>query len=143
MPLQAVTYFCLCILKLEYPVFCKTEKEKVSWKLEFTKNSEFHRTKISGQVGEVGELSEIFQWRGEVKSGIRDWSDEDKVHLGQELSDVLIYLIRLAQKCHIDLPTAALDKIALNAHKYPAAVVKGSSKKYLKYDSSKNVEDKR
>ncbi|XP_041457052.1 dCTP pyrophosphatase 1-like isoform X2 [Lytechinus variegatus] len=98
---------------------------------------------ILEKVGEVGELSEIFQWRGEVKSGIPDWSDEDKVHLGQELSDVLIYLIRLAQKCHIDLPTAALDKIALNAHKYPAAVVKGSSKKYLEYDSYKDIEDKR
>ena len=62
-----------------------------------------------------------------------DWSEEDKVHLGQELSDVLIYLIRLAQKCHIDLPVAAVTKMALNEQKYPVSKVKGSSKKYSDY----------
>eukprot|EP00057_Strongylocentrotus_purpuratus_P030021 XP_780495.3 PREDICTED: dCTP pyrophosphatase 1 [Strongylocentrotus purpuratus] len=92
------------------------------------------RNLLLAMVGEVGELSEIFQWKGEVKSGIPDWSEKDKVHLGQELSDVLIYLIRLAQKCHIDLPAAALDKIALNALKYPADRVKGSNKKYSEYE---------
>ena len=51
----------------------------------------------------------------------------------QELSDVLLYLLRLADKAQIDLPQAALDKLSLNAAKYPAKLVKGSSKKYNEY----------
>ncbi|KAL6511088.1 hypothetical protein OROGR_022212 [Orobanche gracilis] len=70
-------------------------------------------------VGEVGELSEIFQWKGEVPKGLPDWKDEEKVHLGEELSDVLLYLIRLSDMCGIDLDKAALRKIELNALKYP------------------------
>lgn len=62
-----------------------------------------------------------------------DWSAEEKHHLGQELSDVLIYLVRLAEKCHVDLPKEVVAKIALNTKKYPAHVVKGSSKKYTEY----------
>ena len=33
------------------------------------------------QVGEVGELSEIFQWKGEVEKGLPNWSRDDKEHL--------------------------------------------------------------
>jgi len=70
-------------------------------------------------VGEVGELSEIFQWRGEVAKGLPNWDESDKEHLGEELSDVLLYLIRLADICGIDLGDAALKKIVKNAIKYP------------------------
>ena len=48
-----------------------------------------------------------------------DWTEEDKVHLGEELSDVLIYLVRLADRCHVDLPAAAIRKFQLNDEKYP------------------------
>ncbi|MBA0859851.1 hypothetical protein Goshw_011440, partial [Gossypium schwendimanii] len=72
-------------------------------------------------VGEVGELSEIFQWKGEVPKGLPDWKEEEKVHLGEELSDVLLYLVRLSDICGIDLGKAALRKVELNAIKYPAS----------------------
>ncbi|KAK3016849.1 hypothetical protein RJ639_005970 [Escallonia herrerae] len=71
------------------------------------------------EVGEVGELSEIFQWRGEVDRGLPNWEESDKEHLGEELSDVLLYLIRLADMCDIDLGQAATKKIGKNAIKYP------------------------
>ena len=71
------------------------------------------------QVGEVGELSEIFQWRGEVERGLPDWKEEDKVHLGEELADVLLYLLQLSDSCGIDLAQAALRKLTLNSLKYP------------------------
>lgn len=87
-------------------------------------------------VGEVGELAEIFQWKGEVKKGIPSFTDAEKEHLGEELSDVLIYLIRLADRCEIDLPLAALKKIEKNAKKYPVNKVYGKSKKYNEYQSS-------
>lgn len=71
------------------------------------------------QVGEVGELSEIFQWKGEVARGLPNWSRDDKEHLEEELSDVLLYLVQLAHVCGLDLGQAALSKIVKNARKYP------------------------
>jgi len=71
------------------------------------------------QVGEVGELSEIFQWKGEVDKGLPNWEESDKEHLAEELSDVLLYLIRLSDICGIDLGDAATKKIVKNAIKYP------------------------
>eukprot|EP00966_Prymnesium_polylepis_P192366 4458673-Prymnesium_polylepis.1 len=41
-------------------------------------------------VGEVGELCEIFQWKGEVAPGLPGWSEKDRVHLGEEMSDVFM-----------------------------------------------------
>ncbi|KAG7632512.1 dCTP pyrophosphatase 1 [Arabidopsis suecica] len=77
------------------------------------------RNLLLAMVGEVGELSEIFQWKGEVARGCPDWKEEEKVHLGEELSDVLLYLVRLSDACGVDLGKAALRKIELNAIKYP------------------------
>ncbi|KAK3004667.1 hypothetical protein RJ639_018284 [Escallonia herrerae] len=93
----------------------------------------FHspRNLLLALVGEVGELSEIFQWRGEVPRGLPGWKEEEKQHLGEELSDVLLYLVRLSDICGIDLGKAALRKVGLNALKYPVGVCKAySSSKY-------------
>ena len=54
-------------------------------------------------VGEVKELSEIFQWRGEAPKELSDWKEEEKQHLGKERSDALLYLVRLFDICGIDL----------------------------------------
>ncbi|CAA0826592.1 Unknown protein [Striga hermonthica] len=89
----------------------------------------FHspRNLLLALVGEIGELSEIFQWKGEVPKGLPDWKEEEKVHLGEELSDVLLYLIRLSDICGIDLDKAALRKIELNGVKYPVCPSKGAA----------------
>ena len=94
-------------------------------------------------MGEVGEVCEILQWKGELEPGVPELTEEERVHLGEELSDVLIYLIRLAgcclledslvDRCYIDLPSAAIRKMGLNAKKYPAEKVRGSNKKYNEY----------
>lgn len=89
-------------------------------------------------MGEVGELSEIFQWKGEVPRGLPDWKDEEKQHLGEELSDVLLYLVRLSDVCGIDLGKAALRKMELNAIKYPVALCRGSSKKHTQINGESN-----
>lgn len=75
-------------------------------------------------------MSEIFQWKGEVPRGLPDWEDEEKQHLGEELSDVLLYLVRLSDICGVDLGKAALRKLEINASKYPVKLYKGSSKKH-------------
>lgn len=97
--------------------------------------NQFHqpRNLLLAMVGEVGEVSELFQWRGEVAEGLPDWTESEREHLAQELSDVLIYLVELAEKCHVDLPQAVLRKMALNQQKYPANKVHGSAKKYTEY----------
>ena len=62
-----------------------------------------------------------------------DWSPKEKHHLAQELSDVLIYLVRLTEKFNVYLPKEVVAKIALNSKKYLKDLVKGSSKKYTEY----------
>ncbi|XP_042440160.1 dCTP pyrophosphatase 1-like [Zingiber officinale] len=98
---------------------------------------QFHspRNLLLALVGEVGELSEIFQWKGEVAKGLPDWGEEEKQHLGEELSDVLLYLVRLSDMCGVDLGEAALRKLDLNAAKYPVHLCKASSMKRT-YNSS-------
>ncbi|XP_040892944.1 glutamyl-tRNA(Gln) amidotransferase subunit B, mitochondrial [Toxotes jaculatrix] len=97
--------------------------------------NQFHqpRNLLLAMVGEVGEVAELFQWRGEVAEGLPDWTDSEREQLAQELSDVLIYLVELAEKCRVDLPQAVLRKMALNRLKYPASKVHGSAKKYTEY----------
>ncbi|XP_056136865.1 glutamyl-tRNA(Gln) amidotransferase subunit B, mitochondrial [Lampris incognitus] len=98
--------------------------------------NQFHqpRNLLLAMVGEVGEVSELFQWRGEVAEGLPNWTDAEREQLADELSDVLIYLLELAEKCHVDLPQAVLRKMALNRLKYPASKVRGSAKKYTEYE---------
>lgn len=98
---------------------------------------QFHspRNLVLAMMGEVGEIAECFQWKGDGKctSGLDEWKDDKLVHLGEELSDVLLYLIRLADKCNIDLAAAAQRKLHINGLKYPAHAVKGRSEKYTEY----------
>ena len=77
---------------------------------------------------EASELLEHFQWVTEAESRRLDRYKLNQV--GDELADVLIYLVRLADKLEIDLLGAAVRKIRKNAKKYPPGKVRGSSKKY-------------
>jgi NTP pyrophosphatase (non-canonical NTP hydrolase) len=80
---------------------------------------------------EAAELLEEFQWLTEEQSRALDSERRERVRL--EMADVLIYLLRLADKLGVDLQSAATDKIALNELKYPADRVRGSSRKYTEY----------
>ena len=86
-------------------------------------------------VGEVGELSEIFQWKGEVTPGLPEFSEHERTHVGEELSDCLLYLVRLADVCGVNLSRAVSDKIAKNAAKYPSDRCRGSADKYTAYQA--------
>lgn len=89
--------------------------------------AQFHtpRSLALALVGEVGEVTELLQWRGDegARPGLPGWSDEERVRLGEELADVLSYVIRIADVSEIDLPAAFLDKMAKNRAKYPAEQV--------------------
>ncbi|KAF2284573.1 hypothetical protein GH714_027228 [Hevea brasiliensis] len=60
----------------------------------------------------------------------------------EELSDVLLYLVRLSDICGIDLGKAAMRKVELNAIKYPVGMCKGSSKKHNNNSNSNNGTEK-
>lgn len=79
---------------------------------------------------EVAEIVEIFQW----KKNEEELSPEEIEGLRQEIGDVLVYLLELAQKYEIDIIQAAKDKMVLNAKKYPAELVKGKAWKYTEYE---------
>jgi dCTP diphosphatase len=80
---------------------------------------------------EASELLEEFQWLTEEQSSTLDAERRERVRL--EMADVLIYLVRLADKLGVDLMRAAHDKLALNEHKYPAERVRGDARKYTEY----------
>jgi NTP pyrophosphatase (non-canonical NTP hydrolase) len=77
---------------------------------------------------EASELLEKFQWLTEEQS--RRLSPEALAAVGDEIADVLIYLIRLSDKLGIDPIAAADRKMIANAEKYPADKARGNSRKY-------------
>lgn len=76
---------------------------------------------------EAAELMEIFQWLSTEDSCRLD--SQQRQQAREELADVLLYLCRLADVLDIDLAGAAEEKLQLNAAKYPADEVRGSSAK--------------
>ncbi len=69
---------------------------------------------------EASELLEIFQWLNEAESrSVMDTSEAE--HVREELADVLIYLLRLADVLEIDLDQAVAEKIEKNGDKHPAS----------------------
>mmetsp|Transcript_14110 Transcript_14110/g.23052 ORF Transcript_14110/g.23052 Transcript_14110/m.23052 type:complete len:276 (-) Transcript_14110:681-1508(-) len=93
---------------------------------------QFHlpRNLVLAMVGEVGEVAELFQWK-DAEPGLDNFTVKEKNRVGEEIADVLLYLVQLADRCGIDLGHAALDKMKKNAMKYPIEKSKGSAKKIV------------
>ena len=79
---------------------------------------------------EAAELLEHFQWLTDEQS--RTLDDAKRTAVGEEIADVLLYLLQLADKLDIDPVQAAERKVRLNAEKYPADRARGRSDKYTK-----------
>ena len=79
-------------------------------------------------IVEAAELVEHFQWLTEDQS--QSLPAEKLAEVEQEIADIQIYLIRLADKLGVDMEKAVNAKIELNAKKYPADKVRGSAAKY-------------
>lgn len=91
---------------------------------------QFHTPKnlAMALAGEVGEVIEHFQWLTPQASA--ELADEQRQEVALELADVLLYLIRLADVLDIDLKQAAMQKLAINAQRYPVERAHGRSDKY-------------
>jgi len=70
-------------------------------------------------AAEAGELLEIFQWRTATESAPESWDPTTRDHVAEEVADVLIYLVRLADVSGIDLADAVDAKITRNAQRFP------------------------
>lgn len=82
----------------------------------------FHDPKsvLLALVGEVGELAELFQWLPADDAARLGRSEPLHTRAGEEISDVLLYLILLADVLGIDLAAAANAKLTAAAVRYPA-----------------------
>jgi NTP pyrophosphatase (non-canonical NTP hydrolase) len=94
---------------------------------------QFHSPKnlASALSVEAAELLEHFQW---LQHGRADELGPDKLaEVRHEMADVLVYLVRLADKLDVDLMVAVQEKMVLNRAKYPAEQVRGDARKYYEY----------
>lgn len=94
---------------------------------------QFHSPKnlSTALIVEAGELAEHFQWLTQEQSF--NLANEKLEAVGEELADIFVYLVRLADQLNIDLSHAVERKIGLNELKYPVDKVRGSAKKYNEY----------
>ena len=99
---------------------------------------QYHTPKnlVMALAGEVGELTEIFQWlEGEASRDVmRDEKSAAKVR--EEIADVLGYVLRIADVLDIDLNEALWTKLKENARKYPVEQARGNAKKYTEFEAS-------
>ena len=82
-------------------------------------------------IVEAAELVEHFQW---LQSEESDELTESKLtEVAEELADILIYTVRLADRLGIDIELAARDKLAKNHRKYPVNKARGNYMKYTEF----------
>jgi NTP pyrophosphatase (non-canonical NTP hydrolase) len=93
---------------------------------------QFHNPKnlAMAMAGEAGEVLEHFQWLTPEEAATLPAQTRAEVAL--ELADVLLFLVRLADKLEVDLLEAATRKLALNRSRYPVRKARGRATKYDK-----------
>ncbi|MEY3219107.1 MAG: hypothetical protein RIT27_464 [Pseudomonadota bacterium] len=94
---------------------------------------QFHNPKnlAMALIGEAGELVEHFQWLTFEQS--MQLSPEKRQAVSYELADILIYLLRMADRLEIDILQATQDKMAINEQRYPVEKVRGDARKANEY----------
>lgn len=95
---------------------------------------QYHSPKnlVMALTGEVGELSEIFQWLSEEVSRSAATNPDTATAVRDELADVTLYVVRLASVLGVDLDAAVREKLRKNAEKYPVDKSRGNHTKYDK-----------
>ena len=91
---------------------------------------QFHNPKdmALSLILEATEVMEHFQWKNE--SEIEEYVNKNKNNIGEELADVLYWILLMSHDLKIDLKSALEKKMALSGKKYPINKSKGSHKKY-------------
>ena len=92
--------------------------------------AQFHTPKnlAMALIGEAAEVVEHFQWKTPEASAALP--EDERAAVAHELADVLLYLVRLADRLDIDLAQAAWEKLEINDERYPAEKAHGRADKY-------------
>ncbi len=95
---------------------------------------QFHSPKnlAMALIAEAAELVEHFQWLTEAQS--EQLHRDKRFAVAEELADILIYLVRIADRLGIDLLQAAEQKMHKNERRYPAEKVRGDARRAEEYD---------
>ena len=104
----------------------KKFRDERNWK-------QFHTLKniAEAMVIEAAEVLELFQWKSEEE--VKQYAQEHKKEISDELSDVLVNILELADELGIDIVKACEEKMSDTAKKYPADKVSGDNRKYNQY----------
>jgi len=102
---------------------------------------QFHTPKnlAMALAAEAGELLEIFQWLTDEQASAVTEREEDLQLVREELADILIYLVRMADVVQIDLEDAVQGKLRDNERRYPVELAKGNATKYNRRAAAANT----
>ena len=96
---------------------------------------QFHKPKdLAAAIAiEAGELQERFLWKtdAEVDQDLAD--PAKKAGVAEEIADVVMFAMLLADRLGLDLADAIAAKLAANAKKYPVRLARGSARKYTEF----------
>jgi NTP pyrophosphatase (non-canonical NTP hydrolase) len=125
----------LCDVNMDKETSVEELKELVRTFCEERDWDQYHNAKelAIGIVTEASELLEHFRFKSENQVDAMFEDNSKRQELIEEISDVLYFLVRLAQRYNIDLSTELENKMKKNGEKYPVEKVKGCNKKYSEY----------
>lgn len=107
-------------------------KQKIKYFCEERDWDQFHNPKdlAIGISTEANELLDIFRFKTSEQIAAMFQDSVRKVHIEEEIADVLFFILRFAQMNHLDLEQCLNDKLIKNAKKYPVDKIKGKNLKY-------------
>jgi len=78
---------------------------------------------------EASELLEHFQWK--TKKEVSEYVKRNKKEIGEELADVLFWVLLMSHDLNIDILKDSIEKLEKNKDKYP---IQKSKSKHIKYN---------
>ena len=100
---------------------------------EFVAARDWEQFHTPGNLGsaiaiEVAELMEHFQWRTDEQVAVAMQDEAKRAAVADELADVLIYALSLANALDVDVSAAVLGKLERNEERFPAAEWRGNAR---------------
>ncbi len=94
--------------------------------------AQFHTPKnlVAALAIEAAELQEVFLWKTDKEIERATQAGPKRDAVVEELADVMLFALLLADRLDIDVGKAIADKLAANEHKYPVALARGNARKY-------------
>lgn len=96
---------------------------------------QYHNAKelAIGIVTEAAELLDIFRFKSEEEIDKMFEKDNKRKEITEEMSDVLYFVLRMAQRYDIDITSEFRKKLDKNREKYPTEKARGCNKKYTEF----------